>query len=135
NRTHRIFGRIPFRSRLLVGWFCAAWLLLNASAYSQPAPLVFLADKDYPPMTYLEGDTAKGMDVDFGKALAARMKREIRIELTDWNLAQEKVSNGGADALLGMSISDERRQRFDFSSPMFTREFGLLVRNGEMTIH
>src|SRR5262245_44192364 len=97
--------------------------------------LVFLADKDYPPMTYLEDGVAKGMDVDLCKALGARMKRDVRIELVDWNLAQEKVLKGEGDALTGMSISGERRKQFDFTVPMFKREFGLLVRTKEMTIH
>src|SRR5262245_39350192 len=98
-------------------------------------PLVFLADKDYPPMTYLEGGVAKGMDGDLCKALGTRMKRDVRIELMDWNLAQEKVLNGEGDSLTGMSISGERRTQFDFSVPMFKREFGLLVRHREVTIH
>jgi PAS domain S-box-containing protein len=74
------------------------------------------------------------MDVDLAKALAARTKRDVRIELTDWNLAQERVLNGEADGLLGMSISAERRKSFDFADPMFTREFGLLVREGRVAI-
>jgi PAS domain S-box-containing protein len=102
---------------------------------AEPAPLVFLGDKDYPPVAYLEEGIAKGMDVDLAKALARPMKREIRIELMDWNLAQEKVLRGEADGLLGLSISDERRRLFDFAEPTFTREFGLVVRRGEMTIH
>src|SRR5262245_5918154 len=97
-------------------------------------PLVFLADKDYPPMTYLEDGVAKGMELDLCKALGARMKQDVRIELMDWNLAQEKVLKGEGDALTGMSISGERRKQFDFTVPMFKREFGLVVRNREMTI-
>jgi len=105
------------------------------AAGAQQTPLVFLGDKDYPPVAYLEDGIAKGMDVDLAKALAAPMQREIRVELMDWNLAQEKVLKGEADGLLGLSISDERRKSFDFADPTFTREFGLVVRSGEMTIH
>ena len=97
-------------------------------------PLVFLGDKDYPPIAYLHDGVAKGMDVDMAKALAGAMKREVRIELMDWDLAQEKVLNGGADVLLGLSISDERRKLYDFSDPTFTREFVIVVRSGEMVI-
>jgi PAS domain S-box-containing protein len=102
---------------------------------AEQLPLVFLGDKDYPPVAYLEDGIAKGMDVDLAKALAAPIRREIRIELMDWNLAQEKVLKGEADGLLGLSISDERRRVFDFAEPTFTREFGLVVRRGEMSIH
>ncbi len=75
-----------------------------------------------------------GMDVDLAKALAAPMQREIRVELMDWNLAQEKVLKGEADGLLGMSITEERRKLYDFAISTFTREFGVLVRQGEVAI-
>ncbi len=42
---------------------------------------------------------------------------------------------GEADGLLGMSITAERRKLYDFATPVFTREFGLLVRENENTIH
>src|ERR1051325_6881708 len=70
-------------------------------------PLLFLGDKDYPPVAYLEDGMAKGMDVDLAKALATSMRRKIRVELMDWNFAQEKALRGEADGLLGLSISDE----------------------------
>jgi len=108
--------------------------LLRAASAAERTPLVFLGDKDYPPVAYLEEGVAKGMDVDLAKALVTPMKREIRIELMDWNLAQERVLKGEADGLLGLSISEERRKLYDFASPTFTREFGLVVRSGKMTI-
>lgn len=75
-----------------------------------------------------------GMDIDLAKALAIPMQREIRAEVMDWNLAQEKVMRGEADGLLGMSITEERRQRFDFAKSTFKREFGFLVRAGDNSI-
>ena len=116
---------------LLVFLFCG---ILWVSGAEKQA-LLFLGDKDYPPVAYLEDGTAKGMVVDLAKALAAPMKREIRIELMDWDLAQEKVLKGEADGLLGLSVTEERRRLYDFATSTFTREFGLVVRSGKMTIH
>ena len=48
------------------------------AAGAEQTPLVFLGDKDYPPVAYLEDGIAKGMDVDLAKALARPMKRESR---------------------------------------------------------
>jgi len=108
---------------------------LERASGAGEAPLVFLGDKDYPPVAYLEEGVPKGMDVDLAKALGEVMKREVRIELMDWNLAQEKVLKSEADGLLGLSISEERRKLYDFAEPTFTREFVLVVRSGEVTVH
>src|SRR5436190_21397214 len=70
---------------------------------AEPPTLVFLGDRDYPPVAYLDDEgTARGMDVDLAKAVAARMKRPVRIDLTDWNQAQARVLQGEADGLLGL---------------------------------
>ncbi len=140
---HRIFGQTSFsfahRGSRLSGAALLA-LALCGSLDPQKArgaegrPLIFLGDKDYPPVAYLEEGNPKGMDVDLARALAGPMKQEIRVELTDWNLAQEKVLKGEADGLLGLSVTDERRKLYDFAIPTFTREFGLVVRSGRVAI-
>src|ERR1700744_1741212 len=106
-------------------------IFLPHDLFAAPAqkPLLFLGDKDYPPLAYLENGVAKGMDVDLTKALAKPLQREVRVELMDWNLAQEKVLKGEADGLIGLSVSDERRKTYDFAAPTFIREFGLIVRD------
>jgi PAS domain S-box-containing protein len=108
---------------------------LQGAASTNEAPLVFLGDKGYPPVTYLEDGIAKGMDVDLAKALAAPLHQAVRIELMDWDLAQEKVLKGEAGALTGLTITEDRQKLFDFAEPTLTREFGFVVRNGAMTIH
>lgn len=117
--------------------FCLliAAAVFDLSAAPEQKPLLFLGDKDYPPLAYLENGVAKGMDVDLTKALAGPLQREVRVELMDWNLAQEKVLKGEADGLIGLSISDDRRKTYDFAAPTFTRDFGLIVRDNQMTIH
>lgn len=109
-------------------------LSLGKAWSAEQPPLVFLGDKDYPPVAFFEEGQAKGMDVDLAKALAQPMKREIRVDLMDWNLAQQKVLNGEADGLLGLSVSEERRKLYDFATPTFTREFGFVVRLGDGVI-
>jgi PAS domain S-box-containing protein len=93
-------------------------------------PLLFVGDKDYPPLTYLDTQQPAGMAVDVVKALAGPMKRTIRIELMDWNVAQQKVLNGEADAVLELSASEDRLKSYDFASTTFTHEFGFVMRSG-----
>lgn len=104
------------------------------AADASPPPLRFVGDKDYPPVAYLEEGAAKGMDVDLARALGGPMNREVRIELMDWTLAQQKILSGEADGLLGLSITEDRRKLYDFAKPTFTREFGIVVRSSELVI-
>jgi PAS domain S-box-containing protein len=108
-------------------------IALDTSA-AEVRPLLFLGDKDYAPVAFLDEGVARGMEVDLLKALALPMNREIRVELMDWNLAQEKVLKGEADGLIGMSITDERRERFDFASATFIHDFALFARIGDRTV-
>jgi signal transduction histidine kinase len=124
---------------------CVLWILVAASAplhgsqetpppASRAAPLVFLADKDYAPLSYLERGQAIGLDVDMAMSLSTALGREVRVELLDWTEAQEQVLQGNADGLLSMSMTEERRRLYDFSRPMVTHDFGLFVRGGNAAI-
>lgn len=121
------------RALLLTALLFGSFELSSANG-ADLKPITFLGDKDYPPIAYLEDGLAKGMDVDLARALGQRLQREVRIELMDWNPAQEKILRGEGDGLLGTSITEERRKLFDFAAPTFTREFGLLVRKGDVTV-
>jgi PAS domain S-box-containing protein len=124
-----IFGHSPspFFVHIAFLLFLAISLPLNAA---ETKPLLFVGDKDYPPLTYLDNQQPAGMAVDVVKALAGPMKRPIRIELMDWTAAQQMVLNGQADAVLEMSASEEREKLYDFASTTFTHQFGFVMRNG-----
>jgi PAS domain S-box-containing protein len=125
----RMFGHSPrpLVFRIAFPLFLAISLSLNAA---ETKPLLFVGDKDYPPLTYFDNQQPAGMAVDVVKALAGPMKRPIRIELMDWTAAQQMVLNGQADAVLEMSASEEREKLYDFASTTFTHQFGFVMRNG-----
>ena len=114
--------------------FCLAFIAIVAICFptscAESKPLLILGDKNYPPLTYLDNQQPAGMAVDVAKALAGPMNRKIRIELMDWNLAQQKVLNGEADAVLEISSTPERQKLYDFAGTTFTHEFGFVVRSG-----
>jgi PAS domain S-box-containing protein len=112
----------------------AGWCALFEAQGAEIRPLLFLGDKDYPPITYLDGQTAKGVEIDLADALQKQLGRPIKVELMDWDAAQEKVLAGEADGLLGLTISAERRTRYDFAEPFFTHEFGLFIRRTTLGI-
>ncbi|MBI3373941.1 MAG: transporter substrate-binding domain-containing protein [Betaproteobacteria bacterium] len=91
-------------------------------------------DQSYPPLAYLEQGVPKGFDVDVVKALAAAMQRDIQIELSPWDHAQDRVRQGHSDCLIGMSITDDRRKLWDFATPTLAHSFSLFVTSGEVAI-
>jgi PAS domain S-box-containing protein len=99
-----------------------------------PRPLVFVGDRDYRPLSYLDGDAPRGLDVEVGEAVAAALKRPARVELLAWDRAQEKVRAGDADVLLDMSVSEARKALYDFSTPVFEHEFVLFARAGDVQV-
>jgi PAS domain S-box-containing protein len=123
------FGRIPHALVVAITVLFLVPAFTCPLEAAEPKPLLFVGDKDYPPLTYLDNKQPAGMAVDVVKALAGPMKRPVRIELMDWNLAQQKVLNGEADAVLELSATEERQKSYDFASPTFTHEFGFVMRN------
>jgi two-component system cell cycle sensor histidine kinase/response regulator CckA len=106
----------------------------DPAAKPEKRPLVFLGDKDYPPLSYLDGNKAVGMDVDVAKALGLAIHREVRVELLEWHAAQEKMLRGEGNGLLLMSITEDREKLYDFTEPILTHSYGIFVRGNDLTV-
>jgi PAS domain S-box-containing protein len=118
----------------LFGWG-ALRVAAQASLTPTRRPLIFLADEDYPPLSYVEDGAVTGIDVEIARSLSRRLDRDVRIEATDWRTAQERVLRGDGDGLLTMSITQERRAQYDFSDPIINHEFGFFVRTGDPKVN
>ncbi|MEI8200244.1 MAG: transporter substrate-binding domain-containing protein [Eubacteriales bacterium] len=90
-------------------------------------PLVFLGNQNLPPMVYLENGSPKGIVVDIVHALAEKMGRTIEIKAMNWAEAQKIVEQGGADALIQMNITEERKKIYDFSDPLLDSKFSIFT--------
>jgi len=110
-------------------------LAAQASPLSTRRPLVFLADEDYPPLSYVEDGAVTGIDVEIARSLSRVLGRDVRVEATDWQTAQERVLRGEGDGLLSMSMTQERRARYGFSDPIVNHEFGFFVRTGNPKVN
>jgi PAS domain S-box-containing protein len=98
-------------------------------------PLVLLGNRDFPPLSYLEGGQPRGFDVDVAKALEKVLGREIRVKLMDWGMARDTVLRGEADGLLDFGFSANRASQYDFTETTVTHEFRLFVRTSEVTLN
>ncbi len=104
--------------------------LCVAARADTPQPLIFAGDADYPPFEYLQDDRPDGFYTDVTAALSRAMNRPVTIRLMDWSQAQQMVLDGRADALIGITISDDRKKLYDFCDTVVHTEFSLFFRKG-----
>jgi signal transduction histidine kinase len=64
---------------------------------STSTTLLFLGNKNVPPVIYLDGTTPSGLAVDMAQALSKYISKPIEIRAMDWSEAQAMVGQGKAD--------------------------------------
>jgi len=78
-------------------------------------------DTTFAPFEYAEADgTYVGIDVELLEAVAADQGFEYTLDPVGFDAALQNVQSGQADGVIaGMSITDERKEVFDFSEPYY----------------
>lgn len=122
--------------------FCAllvvVMLLATLSACAQPAAkkIVIASDASFPPMEFVdEAKKIVGFDIDLINAIAKDQKLEIEIKNTAWDGIFAGLEAGQYDAILSsVTVTDERKQKYDFSDPYFDAGQGIVVRTDDTSI-
>lgn len=92
-------------------------------------------DTTYPPFEFQEGDDYKGIDIDLITAIAENQGFEIEFEPMDFKGIIPAMQAGQLDiAIAGMSITDDRKEKVDFSDPYFEAGLSLVVADGNTEI-
>ncbi|MDY0323890.1 MAG: basic amino acid ABC transporter substrate-binding protein [Candidatus Carbobacillus sp.] len=148
-------GSFPYRSyKRIASWMLVSFLLLfllsacgtNSSAPSNgssetttgsgsSAPttkekIVVGTDAAYAPFEYIDtkGDIA-GWDIELIKKMAELGGFEIELRNLPWDTLFQEVKNGGVDAAISaITITDERKQTYDFTEPYFVANQLVLVK-------
>ncbi|MDQ0614163.1 glutamine transport system permease protein [Microbacterium sp. W4I4] len=77
-------------------------------------------DTTFAPFIYQVGGKDIGIDMDLLRAIAANQGFTVEIKTLGFDAALQAVTAGQADGVIaGMSITDERKQVFDFSDPYY----------------
>jgi formate hydrogenlyase transcriptional activator len=135
--------RVPAPRVRLLSWLLASTAIAVALCHAVAplvaqqrarAPLVFVGNDDFAPLSYLDNGKPRGLDVEMAMAVGAAMGREVRIELMNWGAARDRVLEGRADALIDLSSGDERSELWEVTESIIDHEFGLFVRASEVTI-
>jgi ABC-type amino acid transport substrate-binding protein len=108
-----------------------------ANQHQEPAgsrTLVFLGNKNVPPVIYLDNGSPAGVVVDIARALGRHISQPIEIRAMDWQQAQALVSSGQADALLQINRTPERDQIYDFSETLLESQFSIFTQTDRVGI-
>ncbi|SEU23793.1 basic amino acid ABC transporter substrate-binding protein [Paenibacillus sp. NFR01] len=103
----------------------------NASSGNGGAETIrFATDASYAPMEYMDADKVKGFDIDFIKAVMKEAGIKYTITNTGWDTMLTSVQQGTEyDAgLSSVSITDERKETYDFSIPYFESTNMIMVK-------
>lgn len=96
-------------------WFFAL-LFVAASTSIWARELVLTFGEAYPPMCFVEGGIAKGIEIDVMNELGKREGFSIKPRALPWARAQEQVRSGEADAFI--TITTPERERYAVMSPV-----------------
>ncbi|HEM3561791.1 TPA: ABC transporter substrate-binding protein/permease [Streptococcus suis] len=114
----------------------ASRLSLTGSATSKATSVkssyTIVADSSFAPFEYQdESGKYVGIDMELIKAIAEQQGFTITIQNPGFDAALNAVQAGQADAVIaGMSITDARKEIFDFSDAYYTSNILLAVKNG-----
>ena len=113
----------------------AAVFLTGYVLRSMVPPLTMGTSAEFPPFEAYEdgpGSRIVGFDVELGRAIAERAKRELKIVDMPFEDLIPALEAGEVDmVLVAMTITEERGRRVDFSEPYYRARQVAMVREGD----
>jgi polar amino acid transport system substrate-binding protein len=114
-------------------------LALAAPAFADSLPdlggreVVVVTENAYPPLQFLDKDgKAIGWEYDAVAEIAKRLNITVKYQNISWDAMIPAVSEGQFDmGMTGITITDERKEKVDFSDSYMTSQSVMLVRGDE----
>jgi polar amino acid transport system substrate-binding protein len=94
--------------------------------------IVLGLDDSFPPMGFRDtnGEIA-GFDIDLAKEVCKRLGVELKLQPIDWDAKILDLNSRDIDIIWnGLSISDERKEKIDFSKPYIANKQIIIVQSG-----
>ncbi|MCI8560800.1 MAG: transporter substrate-binding domain-containing protein [Dorea sp.] len=90
----------------------------------------------YKPFTYHdESDTLTGYDVEVAKAIGEKMGVKVEFSEITWEGLLASLDNGTVDLVLNqVGVTDERKEKYDFSDPYLYSYIALIVNKDDNEI-
>lgn len=102
----------------------------SGDAAKSKKTLNILTYANWNPFEYLDKGELVGFDVDLIKAVAKEAGYECDVKNVGWDEMFTQLKGNTADAgISGITITDERKQTYDFSTPYFVSRQSMVVKN------
>ena len=139
---NRLFSRLfcSLMIALMITVFCAPVQAGESgdllARIRQKGYIVIATEGDWAPWTYHdETNELVGLDVELGKAIAAYIGVEARFAETNWDAILAGVDSGRFDiACNGVSVTEDRMEKYYFSTPYIYAPTVLVVRGDNESI-
>ncbi len=94
----------------------------SLDAIKEKGEIVMFTNAAFPPFEYVtDGNTVAGVDVDIAQAIADEIGVELVIENVEFETIVAGIASGQADmAVAGMTVTEDRLEQVDFSTPYTT---------------
>lgn len=122
------------RNKWLIGMVMIGWIFLisacgSTSSGIEEGKLVVATDAAYAPMEYLDDKgNIVGLDIEIVKAIAEAVDIEVEFKNYGWEPLFSAVDSEEVDfAVSSITITDERKESFDFTDPYFVANQLILV--------
>lgn len=98
--------------------------------------IIFVTCGDYPPFEYLEQGKLTGFDIELAEALSKELGKETHFENMPFgSLLAALQSKQGQVAISTLTVTDERKQSFDFSDPYYKESISVVFPQGSPIDH
>jgi glutamine transport system substrate-binding protein len=95
---------------------------------SEKKTLRVVTDAAYAPFEYQDKGKVVGFDIDFINAVAKEAGYNVKVEHVGWDPVFVEIKGKTADiGISAITITDERKQTYDFSAPYFLSKNEILV--------
>ncbi len=118
--------------KLLVAAAAFAAFATSAAPNADAAELNICVEGAYPPFSEMNSDgDVVGFDIDIANALCDKIGKSCKMVHTDWDGIIPALLERKCDAIIAsMSITEERKQRIDFSTKYYNSPGRFLAREG-----
>jgi polar amino acid transport system substrate-binding protein len=104
-------------------------ILVSGCSDNKDNVLLVATSADNPPYEHMREGEIVGFDVDLMNAIAKELGKEVEFKNTEFNGIIASLSSGNVDmAIAAMSVTDQRKEKVDFSIPYTNANIAVLFR-------